>query len=210
MISWRIRNARRASSLTMRSAYRWRKRVSVSVRPCHLSGIGRTALDSSSQRCTFTLSSPLRVVMTVPCTPTQSPRSRPLNDSNGSSPTTALETNSCTSPSRSRMVAKTSLPPSRDSMMRPAMATSKSVSTPASSPPCSSRSSASVWVRSKRYGYGLPPAARTSSTFCSRLAFSATKPLPPTESSSSSSAGSTAGSPDVVGRVSSLLTIRER
>ena len=94
----------------------------MSVSPCHLSGNGRTALASSSNRGAFTLSSPLRVVITVPCTPTQLPRLRSLNASNGSSPMTALDTNNCTSSSRSRIVAKTSLPESRWSMMRPATA----------------------------------------------------------------------------------------
>ncbi len=42
---------------------------------------------------------------------------------NASSPTTAFETNSWISPERSRIVAKTSLPESRSSMMRPATAT---------------------------------------------------------------------------------------
>ncbi len=60
--------------------------MSVSVSPCHLSGSGRTALDSSSNEATLTLSSPLRVVITVPCTPTQSPRSSSPNAANASSP----------------------------------------------------------------------------------------------------------------------------
>ena len=47
-----------------------------------------------------------------------------------SSPTTALETNSWISPSRSRIVAKISLPCSRISSSRPATATSTSVSVP--------------------------------------------------------------------------------
>ena len=58
---------------------------------------------------TFTLSSPLRVVITVPSTPTQSPRSRSSNASWPSGPTTFCETNSCTSPVPSRSVPKREL-----------------------------------------------------------------------------------------------------
>jgi hypothetical protein len=68
--------------------------------------------------------------MTVPCTPTQSPRSRSRSASNASSPTTAFDTNSWISPSRSRTVAKMSLPLSRMSMTRPA------TSPPRSRSPC--------------------------------------------------------------------------
>jgi hypothetical protein len=84
-----------------------------------LSGSGRTAFANSSTVSGLTDSSPLRVVITVPCTPTQSPRSSRLIAANASSPTTALETKSWMSPERSRIVAKTSFPESRINMMRP-------------------------------------------------------------------------------------------
>ena len=102
--------------------------MSGSVSPCHLSGSGRIDLASRSSRSTFTDSSPLRVVITVPCTPTQSPRSSSFTSAKASSPITAFDTKSWTSTPRSAIVANTSLPVSRSSITRPAIATSSSVS----------------------------------------------------------------------------------
>ncbi len=68
--------------------------------------------------------------------------------------------NSWMSPDRSRIVANTSLPESRSNMIRPATATASSVSVPGSSSPHPARTWLTVWVRSNRYGYGLPPASR--------------------------------------------------
>ena len=45
----RMSNTRRLSSLASRSTSRWRYRVSASLRPCHLSGSGRSALDRISR-----------------------------------------------------------------------------------------------------------------------------------------------------------------
>ena len=161
--------------------------MSTSERPCHLSGIGRTAFDSSSQPFSptgLTESSPFRVVITVPDTPTQSPRSRDLLDAHASSPTMAFEMKSWTSPERSRTVAKISLPESRLSMMRPATETASSVSTPGSNSPQFARNSASVCERSNRYGYGFCPCSRMVSRSASRRAFSAASPLPVSSSTS--------------------------
>ena len=63
-------------------------------------------------------------------------------------------------------------------MMRPATATASSVSTPGSNSPHDARTWATVWVRSNRYGYGVPPAALMSSSCARRRAFSAASPLP--------------------------------
>ena len=49
---------RRESALASRSTSRWRYRVSSSLSPCHLSGRGRTALDSMDNATTSTESSP--------------------------------------------------------------------------------------------------------------------------------------------------------
>ena len=57
-------------------------------------------------------------------------------------------------------------------------------------------------LRSKRNGYGLPPVARMSSSFCSRFAFSAISPLPVEASPASAPASWIA--------VSSLLTTSDR
>ena len=66
---------------------------------------------------------------------------------------------------RSAIVANTSLPVSRLSITRPATATATSVSVPGAEVGAElARTSAALWVRSKRYGYGSTPAARSSST----------------------------------------------
>ncbi len=54
-------------------------RVSVSARPCHLSGSGRSDLVSSRSAVTFTDNSPVRVRNNVPAAPMVSPTSQPLN-----------------------------------------------------------------------------------------------------------------------------------
>jgi hypothetical protein len=55
----RTSNTRRASLFTTRSSSRWRKRCSVSVSPCHLSGSGRRPLPSSVSSVGPTDSSPV-------------------------------------------------------------------------------------------------------------------------------------------------------
>ncbi len=104
--------------------------MSTSESPCHLSGSGRSALASSWKPSTFTESSPLRVVITVPSTPTQSPRSRASNASCTSSPSTLRDTKSWTASDWSRTVANVSLPWRRSRRMRPATRTRTSVSVP--------------------------------------------------------------------------------
>ncbi len=75
-----------------------------------MSGSGRIDFDSSVKPPTFTESSPRRVVMTVPSTPIQSPRSRWSKSWWTPSPTASVLTNSWIGPSRSWSVAKLSLP----------------------------------------------------------------------------------------------------
>jgi hypothetical protein len=79
----------------------------------------REQLDASA----FTDSSPVRVAITVPWRPPSRRGRAPSRRRTPSSPTTALEMNSWISPSRSRIVANTSLPVSRFSMIRPATVT---------------------------------------------------------------------------------------
>ena len=71
----RMSKTRRLSLLASRSTSRWRYLISAALTPCHLSGSGRSALDRISRPSTSTESSPLRLVITSPVTPTQSPRS---------------------------------------------------------------------------------------------------------------------------------------
>ena len=68
-------NTSRDSSLAIRSSSRWRKRVSVSVRPWCFSGGGRSDFASSVTSSSETVSSPARERMIVPSAPTMSPRS---------------------------------------------------------------------------------------------------------------------------------------
>ncbi len=53
----------------------WRYRFSVSLRPWNLSGRGSTLLESMAQLLTYTDSSPLSVLLTLPLAPTMSPAS---------------------------------------------------------------------------------------------------------------------------------------
>ena len=71
----RMSKTRRLSLLASRSTSRWRYLVSASFRPYHLSGSGRSALARISRPVTSMDSSPRRLVITSPVTPTQSPRS---------------------------------------------------------------------------------------------------------------------------------------
>ena len=102
-------------------------------------------------------SSPLRVVITVPCTPTQSPRSRSSKAANASSPTTAFDTNSWISPVAVAHGGEDQLALSRMSIdagrrRRPAPRSRCR----ARAPPCAARSSARVWraVEAVRVGVG--------------------------------------------------------
>ena len=102
---------------------------------------------------TLTDSSPLRVVITVPSTPTQSPRSSSSNASCASSPITLLRHEQLDAGRSGRAWWRTSACPAGAAAgcaRRPATATS--VSAPGSRSPNSARSSASVRSRSKRTG----------------------------------------------------------
>ena len=95
-IAWirrlRTANVRRASSLVIRSRYRWRYFCSWSARPWNFSGSGRSDLARSRTLEALTVSSPVRVLKSVPSTPRMSPRSQCLNASCASAPVTSLET----------------------------------------------------------------------------------------------------------------------
>jgi hypothetical protein len=115
-------------SLAHRSTSRWRKRVSTSDTPFHLSPKPRRASARSTHSRTCTESSPLRVRTILPLAPTQSP-SDSLEKFSKSS-VTFSSANSWTCPEESRNVAKARRPWGRTSMTRPATATSSSVSSP--------------------------------------------------------------------------------
>ena len=68
----RSRKTSRTPALTRRSTYRRRYRVSTSRRPCHFSGKGRTDFERKVQALTWTVSSPVRVRIRSPVTPTKS------------------------------------------------------------------------------------------------------------------------------------------
>src|SRR5262245_53463143 len=118
--------------------------------------------------------------MTLPSTPTQSPRSTSLpKRANASAPSSPWLTNSWSSPLPSRTFAKINLPCVRFNNTRPATRTTSSVDEPASmrSSQCS-RTSRSECVRSNRTGYGSSPRARISSTFASRALNSSSTTAP--------------------------------
>ena len=71
----RRRKISRTSSLTIRSTYRCRYRVSMSESPCHFSGRGRIAFASRRNLAASTVSSPVRVRKRGPSTQTMSPAS---------------------------------------------------------------------------------------------------------------------------------------
>ncbi len=75
MIRLRRRNVSRTSGFMIRSTYRCRYRVSLSVSPCHFSGRGRRLLASSRTSRASTVSSPVRVRMRGPVAPRKSPTS---------------------------------------------------------------------------------------------------------------------------------------
>ena len=101
-----------------------------------------------SQERTRIDSSPRREVITSPVTPTWSPRSTSaFQSARDCSPTWSSETITWISASASRMVAKHSLPPVRESSTRPATATLSPVAASGSRPWNRSRTSAIVAVR---------------------------------------------------------------
>ena len=141
-------------------------------------------------RSALTDSSPARVVITVPWTPTQSPRSSSLTAAKPSSPMTALETNSWTLGAAlgdrgehelARVALEHDAPGDAD--LVGGLGARLEVG------PLRRAPSATLWVRSKRYGYGSPPAARMASTWPWRRARSAASPLPEIGASAGSSTG---------------------
>ena len=102
----------------------------MAVSPCHLSGSGRRALDSSHSPVTSTDSSPRRLVMASPSAPIQSPRSKLASTSLGLHRTASTACmSSCTEPVTSWRVAKESLPWPRMLVSRPAIRTISPVRT---------------------------------------------------------------------------------
>ncbi len=148
----RMSKTRLLSLLASRSTSRWRYLVSASLRPCHLSGSGRSALDRISRPLTSTESSPRRLVITSPVAPTQSPRSTSASTAAASAGRWSARNISCTAPLASSMVAKRSLPWPRIEATRPATLATSPVRVSGSSPECAECSSASVALRSNRVG----------------------------------------------------------
>ena len=135
--------------------------MSVSVRPCHLSGSGRTALASSVNVSTLTDSSPVRVVMTVPSTPTQSPRSRCLDVvehlvADDGLRDEQLDVAGAIAQRRRRSACRVA-----HEHDPPGHRTARRSRCPVRCAPRSARTSASVCVRSNRYGYGSSPRSRS-------------------------------------------------
>ncbi len=125
----------------------------MSLRPLCLSGSGRRLLAVIANESARTDSSPLREVMTSPCTPTWSPRSTSrFQAASACSPTLASEIMTWMSPVPSRMVAKHSFPPMRDRMTRPATPAKSPVAVSGGSPAYVVRISAIVAVRGKPTG----------------------------------------------------------
>ena len=98
-------------------------------------------------------SSPLREVITSPCTPIWSPRSTScFHAESACSPARSSEIITWMSPLPSRMVAKQSLPPLRYSMTRPATPTRSPVAVSGGRPGWRSRTCAIVSVRGNPTG----------------------------------------------------------
>src|SRR5829696_8624882 len=179
----RSRKVSRAEGLTARSSSRWRERTSTSARPFHLSGRGRMALPSRYTSVALTDSSPLRVLMTGPWTPTQSPMSRSPTTSNWSGPSAPVASMIWSSAPSWRRVQKARRPMARLSTIRPATRTTSPDSWPSSrarSQPW--RTSARVWVRRKPTGKASIPAAVSRASLARRTCSTA-------ERSSSSGTG---------------------
>src|SRR5829696_8051035 len=182
----RSRMVSRAEGLTARSSSRWRERTSTSARPFHLSGRGRRALPSRYTSVALTDSSPLRVLMTGPWTPTQSPMSRSPTTSNWSGPSAPVASMTWSSAPSWRRVQKARRPMARRSTIRPATRTTSPDSWPPSRAwPQPWRTSARVWVRRKPTGKASIPAALSRASLARRTCSTA-------ERSSSSGTGRSA------------------
>lgn len=131
-----------------------------------MSGSGRSDLVSRRSTSTFTDSSPVLVRVSVPCAPTMSPTSQPLNASY-TSPSTFACRNSWMRPDSSWICTKLALPITRLSRMRPAIATRWPLASSASavqvsaSANCVCRSPA-YWSRRKSFGKAMPPSPRSA------------------------------------------------
>ena len=124
-----------------------------------MSGNGRIALASSSRPVTLTEISPVRVVITVL-------RSDPVAAIEGLDVGERDVADDRLGDEQLDLVSavgdgeEDELPVSRLSITRPPIDTAVSVSSPGPRSAPSARTSAALWVRSKRYGYGWRPAAQ--------------------------------------------------
>ena len=165
----RTRSISRAAGFTMRSRCRCRTSTSGSASPRCLSGSGCRHLAVSVQASAATVTSPRRVVITSPDTPTWSPRSTvDFHSATDPSPSRSAQIITCRSPDQSRRVANHSRPWSRSSTTRPATATVPPVRVSGASPPWADRTDPQVWVRANPGGYGSTPRARSASSFARR------------------------------------------
>ena len=151
----RVRTISRACGRTIRSTYRCRTRVSSDSGLC-ATGSGRSALAVIAHESASTDSSPRRLVITSPVTPTWSPRStRRFQSVSASAPTRSRDSIACSSvPSPSRRVAKQSLPVLRRKITRPVTATRSPVAVSVGRSAYRSRTSASVRCAGQSTGYG--------------------------------------------------------
>ena len=100
-------------------------------------------------------SSPRRVRIATPSTPTRSPRSRPTSRSKPSSPSSSTRACSWIRPERSTRSRNAARPPSRRAAMRPATRCATAVSSPAASASCAASTAAIGSTPSNAYGNGL-------------------------------------------------------
>ncbi len=115
----RVSNVRRESGLTMRSRYRWRYRISTSVRPCHFSGSGSRHLQRKCNRVAQIVNSLVFVRNRRPSTPTQSPKSSSLKILKSSSGTESCRMYTCTFAAPSERTRKFAFPNDRMARIRP-------------------------------------------------------------------------------------------
>ena len=158
----------RVDGLAIRSRWRSRSRASVSASPRCLSGSARSAFDSSRTSVAATVSSPVCVVITVPATPIQSPRSSASTSSNGLAQRLARN-QQLDAPAlvgqraeEQAAVAADQHQPAGDAHAR------RRSRRPAARPAKRPRRSAAVWSRSNAAGYGSIPRSRSASSFASR------------------------------------------
>ena len=142
--------------------------------PWNLSGSGRRLLVRRRNRSTFTVSSPVLVLNSVPSAPTMSPRSRCLKSAYASAPIASTLTRNWIRPVASCTVAKLALPMTRLSISRPAIETAMACGSSASLSrwPCLRISSAARSFGLKSFG-NATPRARIAASLSRRSAMRA-------------------------------------